>query len=378
MITLYLIADNKASPSSLSSAVSEPAIVSNVYDTTSYNLFVNTNKLFKESDTSTEYDRKHISLENKLKIISLPLRWKNFNYKPYSRRFKKQVVNIPSSPSVNIEYEMNMYFSILNNFSNYKIISIDGVNGVGKSTITHVTNRTYAKINLLHPEITKGQDYNIRPLHAIEYIMADRKNTAPTVWDRDRFSNLRFYFIHYLMYQFKDEEMTLDDGCMLRVYEKLNSLAITIGLVNILSFLETIYESVPTIILLNNNLKRVGHMLINRGGKNDIFNAKFVNYQYAQHYVYSYFAKILEHPIIDLSYTFDKFGLSVPQTHEEILKRITCKTEMPNIEDQTAEAVADVDDSIDDNDDEGYISARALQNFCKNHDDCLMYNFSKK
>jgi len=176
------------------------------------------------SETSTDYDRKHLSLEAKLKIIQTDLKWKRFKYIQNSRRFGNYCIS--NTPNVDMAYERNIYFSHLNQFAKYPVIAIDGINAVGKSTITKHINRSYCKINLLHPEITKGQDYNLYPLHAIEYIVSQLKPTnEPTVWDRDRYSNLRFYYVHYLCYQFRDEVLDYSEKCALRVYEKINALA---------------------------------------------------------------------------------------------------------------------------------------------------------
>lgn len=385
MTTIYLITDKI---SSLSSSSSAQCLLPMSND--AYNIFKDTNTLFKESDTNTENDHKYLSNEMKLKIIQLKLKWKSFQYKSFSRRSVMHNIGLSKSPYVDIEYERNLYFSSLNEFSKHPVICIDGINGVGKSTITQNINRKYCKINLLRPEITRGQDYNIYPLHAIEYLMSQLQvSSEPSVWDRDRYSNLRFYFVHFIIYQFRNEILSNDDDCTLRVYEKLNAMAQTVALKETLSFFETMYPNVPTLIILNSDIKRVGHMLLNRSGKNDVFNAKSPNYQYAQHHVYNYFAKILEHPIIDLSFVYEKFGLTVTETHNEIKKRIAYKPFVAetdksnaNIETQITEAINDVDkhtdDTNDDNDNEAFVSARALHIFCKNNNDSLMYIFSKK
>lgn len=147
--------------------------VRNDSNTDVYNIFNDTNAVFTKSNTDTKSDHKYLSTDQKLKIINLPLRWKNYMYKTCSKRYRVgQTMGIPREPNTNIEYEKNVYFSCLNGFAKYPIISVDGVNGVGKSTLTQRTNRKYCKINLIHPEITEGQDYNIKPLHSFEYIMS--------------------------------------------------------------------------------------------------------------------------------------------------------------------------------------------------------------
>jgi len=193
---------------------------------------------------------------------------------------------------------------------------------------------------------------------------------VPIVWDRDRYSNLRFYYVHYLMYNFRDDQMKIDVFWEKKCFEAMNSLALSSGLVNTLSYMETVYPSPPTLILLNSNLKRLGSMLVNRGTKNDVYNAKEINYQIAQHYVYSYFAKILQQPIVDLSHVFDTFGLNVSETHSEIIKRLNYRDDDPFVLATRNTNETDIDACKH--------HCVSLQNFCKNTVDHYLYKYSNK
>lgn len=271
----------------------------------------------------------------------------------------------------------NLYFSVINEFCRYRVICVDGINGVGKSTITAQLNRKYVKINLLYPEIVEKQDYNFYPLNSLEYITTQllHPNTKQCsneaiVWDRDRYSNLRFYYVHYLMYSFRNEQMNIDRCWEKKCFESMNALAISSGLVNMLCYMETMHPSPPTLIILNSNLQRLGMMLVKRGTKNDVYNAKEINYQTAQHYVYSYFAKILQQPIVDLSHAFDTFGLNISETHDEIIKRLNYKEYDTTTQHRLSSIEMDIDSCKH--------QCVSLQNFCKNNIDHYLYRYSNK
>lgn len=193
---------------------------------------------------------------------------------------------------------------------------------------------------------------------------------TPCVWDRDRYSNLRFYYVHHIMYLFRHEVIGMSNEWTVRIFEKLNALALNTGLQSQLSYLETLHPSPPTLILLNSNLVRVGQTLFKRGGANDVYNAKENNYQAAQHYVYLWFAKLLNHCTIDLSFAYDVLKLNVPNAHDEIIKRLMYRDEN-GVTTETPNVPITTDSNYDSN-------AIALQNFCKFVNDSDIYIFSTK
>lgn len=99
------------------------------------------------------------------------------------------------------------------------------------------------------------------------------------------------------------------------------------------------------------------------------------NYQAAQYYVYSYFAKILEQPTVDTSFMYDQFGLNVEQIYNAILKRMTY---IPSADLSVQEQITEAIDCVDDDDNDAFICAKSLQNVCKNNRDSLLYIYSYK
>lgn len=59
----------------------------------------------------------------------------------------------------------------MNGWSKLASISIDGMNGTGKSTLARSMNRTFVKTNTHCPDITSGSIYNYSPLRALDYMM---------------------------------------------------------------------------------------------------------------------------------------------------------------------------------------------------------------
>lgn len=173
------------------------------------------------------------------------------------------------------------------------------MNGCGKSTMTAKMNRRYYKINQILPEITNGADYNFYTINGLSYVMeqtleyanqrlnrrtrngggdedAGKNQYTGIVWDRDRYSNLRFYFVHYLMYEYRngkipmpeyetlcDPEALTDD--IVGVYDKLNALAVQTNLLEILTYFEHLEPSPSALIVVNHDLFSVARTLVRRG-----------------------------------------------------------------------------------------------------------------
>lgn len=274
------------------------------------------------------------------------------------------------------------YLSCLDDFSNHSTICIDGVNGSCKSTIAAKSNRKYLKINMICPDVTTGSDYNFYVFNFLEYLMVQvlypvPKSVGSVIWDRDRYSNLRFYFVHYLMYEFRNRVMSIEN--VEPVYEKLNTLATATHTISVLEYLENIKPSPKTAIFVYGDLLNLSHVLVKRGGITGSFNAKEVNYQVAQYHVYMYFAQILKHPVIDIPFMFKTYEIDINRIQFEILKRINFRKAVTTSDDENIEVTAStpptlrfVNESFD------RTSAIRLQNFCKSCDDQAVYNYSLK
>jgi len=315
---------------------------------------------------------KSLNWDIKSQLVNSHIDYPNCSYLETSRRsVAKRVKHL----------HLDEYLSCLDDFSNHRVICIDGVNGSGKSTLANKTNRQYLKINLICPDVTTGSDYNFYVFNCLEYLMVQVMYPVPesmesVVWDRDRYANLRFYCVHYLMYEFRNSVMSVENSEP--VYEKLNTLATATHMFNILEYLENMNPSPKTAIFVYSDMFMLSHVLVKRGGITGTFNAKEINYQVAQYHVYRYFAKVLNHPVIDVPFMFKTYDIDINRIQFEILKRINFgKTMISNEEIITTTSITPVMppliyDSID------RTSAIRLHNFCKSWDDQAVYNYSLK
>lgn len=222
--------------------------------------------------------------------------------------------------------KQNIYelLSALDGWNTRSEISIDGVNGSGKSSLAQSTNRIYRKINLINPGITCGSEYNYDPLKSLQYMCLQQLITAPkSIWDRCAYSNLIFYFVHHLMYMFRDDSPIPDDQAT--VWGIFNTMAIDINLSKIITFMKSI-KNIPTLFIVCRNLDLIGLSLKNRKSLNDTWNAKEYNYQKAQYHAYMYFGKILEIPVFDIM-DFVEQGYTLGDMQLAIINKINLPPE---------------------------------------------------
>lgn len=191
----------------------------------------------------------------------------------------------------------------LNGWSTYPMIAVDGMNGVGKTTLCNAMNRTYIKVNCIARDVSAGSDYNHDPIKALRYLWTHVNYKQPNpnesyVWDRCIFSNLIFYFVHYLM----ERARPLNGDCALMdMY--LNELALQCNLMEIIRTIRATAKDTicPTIFIVSSDIELVCNNLLHRNSLNDIFNYNQKDYQWAQYHAYRYFAKILGFPLVDIA-----------------------------------------------------------------------------
>lgn len=301
----------------------------------------------------TENKRKtDISWYGKRSIVNYNPPWPVCQYHPLSKRVKRQQRR-PTPAQI---------LDKLNNWRDYRSISIDGMNGTGKSTLARSMNRMYMKINIHCPDITSGSNYNRDPLRAVEYMMFhalyDTKE-AFVVWDRCRYSNLIFYYIHYLMKVYGEEPMPGPDDERPIFY--INNLALGTALFTTVSYMKEMCAD-PILFIVCSDLRLVMQALLSRGGANDVYNAKERNYQMAQYHVYQYFADLLDAPLLDLSVLFEDGHMTLDEIHMEVKRRV----DIPHRLDQTTPQLPQRKESI------------MLHEFCDKHDDTMVYDYSTK
>lgn len=204
----------------------------------------------------------------------------------------------------------------LKGWSEYSEICIDGVNGCGKSSLIKRMNRRNLKINDIQPSITCGPEYNYQPLRSIEYLCMQQSIYCHfSVWDRCAYSNLIFYYVHFLMYEYRDGVIPQDFDSVL---DKLNRLAIQTNLLQTINLMRSI-KDIPILFLINSNIDVTACALLQRSGLNDIWNSKEYNYQMAQCHAYKYFAKILNAPLFDVV-DFLVANYNISEMQESIIK----------------------------------------------------------
>lgn len=216
---------------------------------------------------------------------------------------------------------------LVDGWNNFDVIAIDGQNGTTKSTLCKKLMRTYRKINELAPEITCGSNYNFEPLRSMEYMcMQLAIESHDSVWDRCSYSNLIFYYVHHLMYEFKDKPIPYDTSIVWPVF---NMLAINTNLTNTLDYCKRI-RNIPTIFFVCSDIDYISESLRLRGIKtksvNDLWNSKEFNYQMAQYHAYVWFGKILGYPVFDLTDFFQE-GYNIDDMHTIIASKIDRRPE---------------------------------------------------
>jgi len=217
---------------------------------------------------------------------------------------------------------LDAMFDRLLRFCDYPEIAIDGMNGVGKTTLcSRIGNRVPMKINLLLPSVTRGSDYNINPLKCMQYATAimstdevPRDQCHGRLWDRCHYSNLIFYLVHHLMACYRNSA----DGVPARYEDVLsNARAFTdkIHLSHIINYVNAM-RPLPTVFVICSDLDLVCQSLLRRGHINDAYNAKEIDYLRAQAHSYVYFARILNAPLVDLAVASECSDMSLDQIHE--------------------------------------------------------------
>lgn len=308
-----------------------------------------------DEDVDVENYESGISLYELKRIVNYSPSWPVCGYGARSKRARQQGRRRPSAHT-----ELDK----MNGWSKSASVCIDGMNGTGKSTLARSMNRKYLKINTYCPDVTNGSTYNYSPLRALDYVMFHviyDTGDVPVVWDRCRYSNLIFAYVHHLMSVYRERPMPgpYDDEPVLYI----NNMALATGLFATVSYVESVCaDKRPVLFFVNSDLRMVAQALLARGGANDVYNAKEYNYQMAQLHVYRYFARLLNAPLIDLNEMFGSFDLTLDDIHAEIRARVDVPerldVDLPQPPQRT--------------------ESKALHAFCDRHNDSLVYQHSTK
>lgn len=202
------------------------------------------------------------------------------------------------------------------------VIAIDGQNGTTKSTLCEKLSREYRKINDLAPDITCGSSYNHDTLCSFEYMCFQLATiTHDSVWDRCCYSNLIFYYAHYLMGKFGDTQIPKDES---KIWPIFTQLAVNTQLSDTLDFCKS-KNNMKALFLVCSDIKYLSTILLQRArisnGANDLWNSKEYNYQMAQYHAYVWFGKALGFPVFDLMDFVNK-GISLGEMHVILAHKI--------------------------------------------------------
>lgn len=253
-------------------------------------------------------DEKKITLSEKTKeeLLKVQVSWEDVHLgEPDSLRYQN---NTNGKDSIIKEFER------LKNWNKYDEIAIDGMSGVGKTTLTQSLNRHTLKVNCCYPWITSGPSYNYSIEKTLAYITTQQysKNTN-VVWDRSCFSNIIFYIVHHIMAIYEDRFIPMN---IKKIYPIITQLIHTCGLISVFRWM-TLIKKTPTIIFVQSDFSLLAECLKKRSEPNDLILCNQLNYHKAQYHTYSYIAKLLDFPLFDVNH-LNKHGYSINDTHELI------------------------------------------------------------
>lgn len=247
------------------------------------------NESLEETEETSIKPSGNISLFKRLKLIELVV--------PMSRVYLGGEESIRYKKINNSRY-LSRVFNDLSKFKYCNEIAIDGPSGVGKTTLMQCMSRKYAKINIGNHDVTNGPKYNISVIRSLSYIhVINSTECMNVVWDRCPFSNLIFYIVHFLVGYFENDEMPIEFS---QVCPLISYFVKTTGIDNTVRW-EMYEKNIPTLFLVNSDIKQLIKNLLNRGENKDFFLCGKHNYQYGQLFAYTYFAKMTNSPLIDIS-----------------------------------------------------------------------------
>ncbi|XP_025196782.1 uncharacterized protein LOC112595700 isoform X1 [Melanaphis sacchari] len=319
------------------------------------------------------------------------------NYYSKGQREEKYLLDL-SIPSVysSIDEYLDSVFKKYD-FKNTRVICIDGTCGTGKSTLIKKSNRLYFKINSLFLLITNTSSYNHNPINSKRYITTkdiieykDEAKSFGVCWDRDRYSNLRWQYIHQLVHHYSSRGLTIPTDNEFEVFGVLNNFATRNNLCEILEYHEN-RERELILVLTCRDILFLSVGILHRALSinscdpesvinNDSYNSKEANYLIAQNYVYYWFAKLKGDPCLDISCVYKYFeDLDANSFQSKIIERINYAHKSASFDLKTTdirelvtcgEGLSSLDDAV--------CADQIIQTMFNNTDDTMIYKYSMK
>lgn len=320
--------------------------------------------------------RKILSTEQKIMITDCEVAWPKVTYSKHAKRIRVDAGEVCVNKTFRTLDGRSIYYKstdrideifakILSDWSKYTEISIDGMNGLGKSTLIGSMKRQYAKVNLIDPSITNGPNYNYDVMVSLQYLVLSSLTSATNAcWDRCQYSNIIFYYVHHLMSIYKDEMIPIDD--QEAIFQHFNNLSVQIQLTTTLGFFNS-YKCIPTLFFICSDLEYIVLSMVDRGNINDVYNAKEYNYQISQYYAYLYFSKLLPQSVLIDVADYFKLGYTLSEFQQTIISLVDIKVnDGEKIEPEITVPSLQASDKV-----------KQILNRIGN-DDTLVYNYTKK
>jgi hypothetical protein len=206
-------------------------------------------------------------------------------------------------------------YNMVPNWKNESVICIDGMSGLGKTTLLKSMIRESCKVKV--SGVSKSSFYNFKFFHPFDYIACQSFSVCKNVvWDRSKYSNIIFYLVHALMayYQTKGEQVPNDISI---IFPILQNIASQYNILDIVEYFER-RQSSKNLFLICSDFDFVKEKMKNRSPL-DAWNASNRSYLISQYYCMMFFAKLLKAACLDLKDWFDVgFTLSDVQNYLKI------------------------------------------------------------
>lgn len=244
-----------------------------------------------------------------------------FNFK---KQFPLNKCTYNSDSRRSIKTKLYSSLNELNNYNIHKDICIDGPCGIGKTSLCKSMNRIYFKINLTHEIITRDLFYNIDPYRVLEYVINSltinvqeilSNDDLYIVRDRCPYSNLIFYYIHYLYAK------KINLNSKEKVFDCLDNLSRRIAVHEIIAYCRSIKE-IPIIFIVNSNIQLVAMILRKRNEGSDYTNSFNIHYIQAQYLAYVYWGFLLNVPVLDVAILSSNFKYTIKDVQNSIRNKV--------------------------------------------------------